>query len=132
MNSSKRSLKFGSDVDSELIDFINSVFAELGIQDSAKAELGDVLIDKQIEADVTLLLKTAPLLDHQQKDGAIQVMRKLPCRFLVVSFPTRTLSGKDIGMLDQYTQYFHKVTKEESWDSEKLVFGSEVAFVIGK
>jgi len=122
----------GFDVDIELIDFINNVFHEIDVYPKANVKLGDILIDKPEKADVVFLLKVLVLLDRQRKDGGIAAMRQYPCKYLIVSFPTLTLSGRDKGMLDYYTTYFCGLTKEEGWRIERIVFENEVVFVVKK
>lgn len=123
----------GFDIDQEQIDFINNVFHLLRVQKRARVELGDVLVeDFNRAADVVLLLKVLPLLEHQQKVCSIQVLRKIQCKNMVVSFPTRSISGKNKGMADFYTKQFMDLTKDEPWQIEKLLFETELVFIVKK
>ena len=45
-------------------------------------------------ADVALLLKLVPLLDHQDPSAAVRMLHRLDARYAVVTFPSRSLGGR--------------------------------------
>ena len=51
---------------------------------------------------MALLFKLLPLLERQQAGSAAQVMNAVNAHWLIVSFPTRTLGGRNGGMAAQY------------------------------
>ena len=55
--------------------------------------------------DVALLFKLLPLLERQEKGGAARVMHAVNARYMVVSFPTRTLGGRSVGMAENYARW---------------------------
>ena len=55
--------------------------------------------------DVALLFKLLPLLERQRRGAALDVMNAVDARLLVVSFPTRTLGGRNVGMAQQYGEW---------------------------
>lgn len=123
----------GFDVDQGQIDFINNIFRLANVHKRAKVELGDVLADNFNRAsDVVLLLKVLPLLERQQKGCSIKVLKKMQGKHIVASFPTRSISGKDKGMLDFYTRQFMDTVNSESWEIKKIVFETELVFCIKK
>ncbi len=121
----------GLDIDKEQNDFLNRVF-KIAKQKHFQAKLGDILIDESPAADVIFLLKILPLLEHQQKGVSLDILKRMPAKFLVVSFPTATLGGKGRGMIDFYTNWFHDLVRNEPWQIEKIIFPSELVFVIKK
>jgi 16S rRNA (guanine(1405)-N(7))-methyltransferase len=123
----------GFDVDREQVDFINSVFNLTGVSQFAHMELGDIIIDKFINsANVALLLKTLPLLEHQQPGCSIEVLDKLRSKHIVVSYPTHSISGKNKGMVDFYTQQFTNLVSTQPWKIHQLSFDTELVFIIQK
>ena len=52
--------------------------------------------------DVALLWKLLPTLERQEAGSAHALVARLDARVLVATFPTRTLTGRDRGMEDQY------------------------------
>lgn len=122
---------FGFDVDMGQIDFLNSVLA-LAKTKNAKVCLGDVFVDSFKVAEMVLLLKVLPLFEHQVKGCSLSILKKMECKYLVVSFPTKSLSGKNKGMKEYYEQQFKDLIKSEHWSVKKLEFESELVFVIKK
>lgn len=122
---------FGFDVDMGQIDFLNSVFTLLKAK-NAQVKLGDIFVDRFKEAEMILLLKVLPLFEHQSKGCSLAILKKLRCKYLVVSFPTKSLSGKDKGMRGFYEKVFRNLIKNEPWSVKKLEFESELVFVIRK
>lgn len=57
------------------------------------------------EYDVALLFKLLPLLERQRAASAMDVMRALNAKWLVASFPTRTLGGRNVGMAGHYSDW---------------------------
>ena len=121
----------GYDVDRELIDFINLVFDEYAIK-SARVELGDVFEEKFDSADIYLLLKVLVLFERQQKNYSLDLLRKIPAKHIVVSFPTKSISGKDRGMKGNYQRMFRELITGEPWQLEELEFANEIVFMVDK
>lgn len=122
----------GFDVDEELIDFINNIYKLAGLDSKAKVSLGDVLIDEYEEADIYLFLKVLTIFEHQQKGSSLKILKKVPCKWIVVSFPTKSLTGKDRGMKDFYRKFFQSLISGEDWNSEEILFDNEIVFVVEK
>lgn len=122
---------FGFDIDWDQAEFLKSVFKILNI-DKVKIALGDILIDEFPKADIVFLLKLLPLLEHQQKSSSLEVLKKQNCKYLVVSFPTKSLGGKKIGMVDFYTRQFENLIQNQPWKTEKILFPEELVFIIQK
>lgn len=71
----------------------------------ASASCADLLCPRAIPVerfDVALLFKLLPLMERQEKGGAARVMQAVNARHMVVSFPTRTLGGRSVGMSENY------------------------------
>lgn len=132
MKLSFRSRYFGFDIDKEQIRFLSEVFELLGLGSQVKVTLEDILIDKSEYADIVFMLKLLPLLEQQQKGSSLKVLKELKCNYLVVSFPVKTLSGKEKGMKGFYSGYFEKLVANASWKISKINFDTEVVFVIQK
>jgi len=52
--------------------------------------------------DVALILKLVPILDRQDPDAALRLLRNLPVGHVVLSFPMRSLGGRRRGMETTY------------------------------
>jgi len=121
----------GYDVDRELIDFINLVFRESEIK-RARVELGDIFEENFEPADVYLLLKVLVLFERQRKECTLEILQKIPAKFIVVSFPTKSLSGRDRGMKQNYQRMFHQLVAGQGWNVQEIYFANEIVFVVQK
>jgi 16S rRNA (guanine(1405)-N(7))-methyltransferase len=119
------------DIDSEEIEFLNDVFSLLKIK-NAKAAIEDLFFGPPKEADIVFMFKVLPLLEKQQRGSAVEIMAKQKCRFLVVSFPVKSISGKERGMADFYSEQFEKSAEALRWRFKKLPFSQEIVFVVKK
>lgn len=124
----------GFDVDQEQINFINAVFKLANVNGHASVTLGDILELSSCgnACDMTLLLKVFPLLEHQQKGCSLDIIKKIESRDVVISYPTRSISGKNKGMEEFYSNQFEAMVSSESWDVKKLMFESELVFCVRK
>ena len=55
--------------------------------------------------DLCLLFKMLPLLERQRTGAALEVMSAVHAQYLVASFPTRTLGGRNVGMAAHYAEW---------------------------
>lgn len=119
------------DIDRALLDCVAGALDLLGI--SHDVELRDVVSDPPDDrCDVALLLKTVPPLDQQDPRAAERLLRAVRARWLVVSFPTRSLSGHGKGMERSYRARFATLRAECGWQGEveELVFANELVYVV--
>lgn len=52
-----------------------------------------------------MLLKVAPCLEQQEPGSTLRFLTDLPARWIVVSFPSRSLGGHARGMVEHYGQW---------------------------
>ena len=52
-----------------------------------------------------LLFKILPLLERQRPGAALELMERVDAAYLVISFPTRTLGGRNVGMEKHYAEW---------------------------
>ncbi len=119
------------DIDEDEVNFLNVAYKLSGVK-NAKVYLGDILADDFQYADVVFLLKLLPCLEHQKKDSGIEVIKNLKCKYAVVSFPVKSLSGQKAGMADFYSNNFKKLVEKENWQIKEILFDTELVFVIKK
>lgn len=121
----------GLDIDRDQIDFLNAIF-KIASKSNFQARLADVFIDQAPEADIVFLLKLLPLLEHQQKGSSLEILKKQKAKWLVVSFPTKSLGGKHKNMVDFYTRQFQDLVRNEPWQITRILFPTELVFVVKK
>jgi 16S rRNA (guanine(1405)-N(7))-methyltransferase len=117
------------DIDAEEVDFLQKACKLLGYGESVKVATGDAISDEVVPADVVFMLKLLPVLEQQKKGSAREVLMKQRCKWLVVSYPVASLSGKEKGMAEFYTKQFMDLTADLNWKIERLLFATELVFV---
>ena len=131
MNLPKNCRYLGLDIDKEQNDFLNSFFKIFG-KNNFRAKLADIFIDQTPQADVVFLLKLLPLLEQQQKGSSLAILKKQKAQWLVVYFQTKSLGGKHKNMVDFYTKQFQHLIRKGNWKVIKILFSTELVFIINK
>jgi 16S rRNA (guanine(1405)-N(7))-methyltransferase len=119
------------DIDEDQIIFLNAVFKMFAVK-NVHANVGDCLIDAIGYADIIFMLKLLPCLEHQKKGSGIELIKKLDCKYVVVSFPVKSLSGKKAGMAEFYRNDFKKILEKEKFEFKEVLFYSELVFIVHK
>ena len=113
---------YAYDIDKAEIEFLNEWFAKNNVK--GKAYLQDIICKVPTrKADVAFLLKTAPCLEQQEKGISAKIISKLNAKWIIVSFPTRSIGGR--GRLNYEEQY-----KELLKGAKKIEFKNEVIFIL--
>lgn len=130
MDLPKDTIYNGFDIDSDQINFLNSAFQIINMENKINIKIGDIVSDKFDYADVVFMLKLLPLLEQQGKGLSRKVMKKQQCRFMIISFPIKSLSGNEKGMVKFYSDWFESVIEEEKWKAERILFKTELVYII--
>jgi 16S rRNA (guanine(1405)-N(7))-methyltransferase len=121
----------GNDIYTDQADFINKFFQHMKI--TGQIEVTDLVSTIPThEADVAFLLKTISCLEQMDKSIGLRLLDTINAKTIVVSFPVASLGGKDKGMLQNYEAHFWQLISGKSWKAEKLVFPSELVFLLKK
>ena len=94
----------------------------------ARAEGIDLLTDPLPEGrfPLALLLKLLPLLG----DAGYALLEKVDAECVCVSFPTRTLSGRDVGMERHYGRGFSENCPDRFEILDRFVHRSELIYIL--
>ncbi len=84
------------------------------------------------KADVAFIFKAIPCLEQVDKQAGFRLLQTLQADHLVVSFPVASLGGRGKGMVDHYETHFRALVAAERWEITKLVFKSELVFIVKK
>ena len=118
-----------SDIDSGVVSAVGRLIPALGYVGGAESR--DVLAAPPAgRPDVTLLLKTAPCLERQEPGSVVRLLRAIRSPFVVVSFPTKSLGGREKGMRRSYAKFMAEVTAELSVEVQKLEYDTEAVYVL--
>lgn len=80
--------------------------------------------------DVALLFKILPLLDRQRDGAAMDVLNTVSAKFIVVSFPTRTLGGRNVGMEKNYSEWMESHLPENRTVAARFTTENELYYVL--
>jgi len=117
------------EIDRRIVDLANGLFPRTPLP-GGKAECRDVLVELPAgPADVCFLLKMLPCLE-QQAGCTERLLRRIPARWIVVSFPTASLSGRDVGMARHYADRFEATLRAAGLEAEKIALPSELLYVV--
>ncbi len=118
---------FAWDVDKRLISATNEFFIRTGRPPTA--EFLDVLASPlDLRVDVVFLLKSLPFLEQQEKWFGARLLREANARFAVISFPARSIGGRDKGMVRHYERFMEKMTGELGLSVSKHVYPTETFY----
>ena len=120
------------EIDDRLVNYLNMYFDAIGFERS-QAQLQDVIRTPPAEAgDIAFVMKMVPCLERREKGASIRLLKNLKVRYLVVSFPIKSLSGRSKHMPSFYSQAFSDMVDGYGWDVVKLPIREELVFVVGK
>ena len=117
------------DIDARFVEVAGACLGVFGV--GGNAALRDVVGDPpEIRADVALVLKAVPCLEQQAAGSAGRLLDAITARWLVVSFPTRSLGGAGKGMVAHYRSVMERLAADRSWRVRELLFPVELVFVV--
>ena len=98
-----------------------------------RAEIYDAVVQAPcVKGDIILLLKLLPLLERQKKGLGFTLLEALDYRTVIVSFPTKSVSGKEKGMETFYACRFEAELPKRLTVLDKKVFANEMFYVLSK
>ncbi len=97
----------GYDIHLGAVNLVNEWAAARGWQVFAEAR--DLLRSGEFpRANLALFMKLLPTLEAQRTGSAMELVGRVCARFKLITFPTKTLSGRSVGMKDHYSAWLMK------------------------
>ena len=122
---------FAWDIYADMIAFINDFFHLYG--QAGQAEVRDVLaLEATPRVDLALVLKTIPCLEQVDKSAGSRLLAAIQARYLLVSFPVRSLGGRSKGMPEHYAASFERLAAGQAWQVQRIEFAGELVFLVDK
>lgn len=120
----------GLDLDSRLAEALTGYFPET----QWRIGVADLLAESSWpEADMVWLFKTLPCLEQQDKGAALRFLQSLNVPWLVVSYPTQSLGGKNKGMAENYSQQLEALLPDTPYHLSKVLdFNNELVMVLSQ
>lgn len=119
------------DIYADMVAFISEFIKMLPID--GKTEVCDVIASPPDTAvDLAMVLKTIPCLEQVDKNAGTRLLDGLNARYLVLSFPAKSLGGRGgKGMVDNYQTRFEELAKGRDWKVlARLEFATELVFIV--
>ena len=117
------------DIYADMMQFLGDYFALAGIP--GKAEVRDVVDAPPTEpVDLVLLLKTLPVLTQIDKTAVPRLLDSLQAKYLLISFPAKSLGGRSKGMVQNYEALFEGWLEGRDWAVKRFEFENELAFLV--
>jgi 16S rRNA (guanine(1405)-N(7))-methyltransferase len=119
------------DIYHDMIDFVEAFISLNGL--NGRAEAQDVIQFAPPEkAQVALILKTIPCLEQVDKAAGERLLDAVNAEHVIVSFPVRSLGGRDKGMAESYEAHIMDLVTRRGWPVQRVAFETELAFLITK
>lgn len=123
------------EIDSELVGFLNDMGELFGYDIEAK--LVDSVTEGEYltqDADLFFLLKMFTTLEFQKKGIAREILEKIKCPNILVSYPTTNIGRNKRGknMEAAYREQFRRIIADTNWDIEEIALFNELFFVVRK
>ncbi|NLG28647.1 MAG: 16S rRNA methyltransferase [Chloroflexi bacterium] len=120
------------DIYHDLVAFLEISLPLLGLQPEVETRDVTVGVSGAPAVDVALLMKAIPCLEQIDKQCALPLLRSVPARHLVVSFPVRSLGGANRRMTDNYAFRMNELLRELGWSSQRFDFEAELVYLVEK
>jgi len=120
---------YALDIDRRMADLINRYFLHIGLP--PLADCFDIAGGPpDISADLAFLFKVLPVAERQGKNAAKLLLRGINTKYIAVTYPTKSLSGKSKGMYKSYTDNFREINCYRLIGEAEI--GNEIVFVVDK
>jgi 16S rRNA (guanine(1405)-N(7))-methyltransferase len=120
---------YACDIYSDLVDFVGAFMGLLPVE--GQASLCDVAGEApDREVDLALVLKTIPCLEQIDKQAGERLLDGLRAKYLLVSFPARSLGGRSKGMVENYEDRFKQLADGRGWHIRRFEFETELVFLV--
>ena len=118
------------DIDINLSIVINKFFELSGLPKYAGCM--DIISETPTKtADIAFLFKIIPTIETCKKGRGFEIINSLNTKFAVVSFPTKTLCGKNKGMAENYSVMFEENLNFDKFSIiGKNLFDNELVYVL--
>lgn len=121
----------GVDISGSAVEAVNRFGEVYGAP--VRAACADLLCPGAIPAerfDAALLLKLLPLLERQAAGSAARTMEAVNAEWLIVSFPTRTLGGRNVGMAAHYAEWMESHLPARRAVAAAFEHGNELFYIL--
>jgi 16S rRNA (guanine(1405)-N(7))-methyltransferase len=122
---------YACDIYSDMIDFVGAMLALAGVE--RRAFVHDLAAGAPpVRADLALALKLLPTIEQIERGAGLRLLQSIDAPHIVVSFPARSLGGRNKGMAANYERDFRALVDAQGWEATLLPFEQELVFLLSK
>jgi len=115
----------------DMVGFLKDFMRIASVQ--GQAETRDVAhFPPERRADLAFVLKSLPCIERLDKSASIRLLEAINAEHILISFPVRSLGGRDKKMAENYEGRFWELVAGKRWSTRRFDFGTELAFLISK
>jgi len=124
-----RSTKYYAyDIYEDLIEFLKRFMSLVDVE--GYAEVRDVVqYPPKVKVDLAFILNTIPVLEQIENGAGVKIFNMVRADYKVISFPTKSLSGKNKGMRSYYESVFQRILQKKR-DVWKLETVNELVYIV--
>lgn len=117
------------DIYADGMAFVDAFMGIVGL--NGRAAVRDILHNPPTEpVDLAFILKTLPCLEQIDKQAGTHLLDAIQARYLLISYPAASLSGRHKGMVATYDAHFQKLAAGRNWHVQRHLFPTELAFLV--
>ncbi|KAB2905186.1 MAG: hypothetical protein F9K27_06765 [Anaerolineae bacterium] len=121
---------YAYDIHQPRVDFLNHFFALQG--GDSRAKIQDILVQPPEETGrIALLLKELHRFERRQRGISLPLLENLKVKFVVVSLPVRSLSGRH-DLKEGHRNVLYNLIRGKPWRVTEIEFSNELVFCIDK
>ncbi len=122
---------YAYDMYTDMVEFLSQFLGLAGVRGQAEAR--DVSrFPPTRRADLALILKSLPCMEQLDKSASVRLLEATNADHLLISFPVRSLGGREKGMAQSYEQQFLGLVAGKRWGVRRFEFSTELAFLVSK
>lgn len=122
---------YAYDIDKRNSELLNCFFKLNNINGIAKTI--DLITDIPDDvADIAYMFKLVPVIESQKKGRTLEIIEALNVKYIVITFPLISLTGKDHGMQKNYTNQFYQLIDNKYPVVATTILNNEIIFIIEK
>jgi 16S rRNA (guanine(1405)-N(7))-methyltransferase len=119
------------DIDHGTVEVVQAFFQRMQV--ACDVRILDAVDDMPGEnADVAFLFKLVPVLEQQKKGLAYRLLESLGAKTAVITFPIRSLSGREKDMEKFYGSQFEQNLPKDITILRKEAVGSELVYIVSQ
>ncbi|MBO7358736.1 MAG: 16S rRNA (guanine(1405)-N(7))-methyltransferase RmtF [Clostridia bacterium] len=81
---------------------------------------------------LALCMKLLSVIETDEKGAAERLLDRIPAEYIFVTFPTRSLSGRDVGMEKNYSNWFESLVSGKFDILDRFIMARELCYTISR